>query len=182
MASFGIVSAVGGPWRTMRGSEVEGSIRADVTFYPGFSGGPLVNAAGQMLGLNTSFLGRGAGLTVPSAAVEGVVNALLAKGRIARGYLGVGSQPVRLQAALAAQLDGGQESGLLLVGVEQGSPADTAGLMVGDILVRLDGRVMADTDDLQRQLGPASVGTTVTVTVLRGGERRDLPLVIGERS
>lgn len=180
MASFGVVSAVGGAWRTFRGGQVEGYLRSDTTFYPGFSGGPLINTAGQMVGLNSSRLGRGAGLTIPIAALEPIVEALLSGGRIKRGYLGIGSQVARLQQSLAAKV-GGQENGLLIVGVEPGSPADRGGLLVGDILVALGGSPLNDTDDLHNLLGPSSVGKATPVTLLRGGERQELEVTIGER-
>lgn len=180
MASFGVVSAVGGTWRTFRGGAVEGYLRSDTTFFPGFSGGPLVNVAGQVVGLNSSRLGRGSGLTIPIAAVSTVVSALVSGGKLKRGYLGIGSQAARLPEALAAKV-GGQETGLLVVGVEPGSPADTAGLLVGDILVKMAGDVLMDTDDLQRLLGPQSVGQATPVAVLRGGEPKDITVTIGER-
>ncbi|MCC7365506.1 MAG: trypsin-like peptidase domain-containing protein [Dehalococcoidia bacterium] len=180
MASFGVVSAVGGPWRTFRGGQVDGYIRSDTTLFPGFSGGPLVNAAGEVAGMNSSRLGRGAGLTIPVAALATVVDALLAGGRIRRGYLGIGSQQARLPEALAAKA-GGQATGLLVVGVEPGSPADAAGLLVGDILVALAGSPTPDTDDLQQLLGPQAVGQATPARILRGGEPRDITITIGER-
>lgn len=180
MASFGIVSAIGGPWRTFRGSSVEGYLRSDTTFFPGFSGGPLVNATGQAVGLNSSRLGRGSGLTIPIAAVATVVEALRAGGKLKRGYLGIGSQAARLPEALSAKA-GGQEFGLLVVGVEPGSPADHAGLLVGDILVRVADSLVTSTDDLQRFLGPQSVGQPLAVAVLRGGEPKDVTVTVGER-
>ena len=181
MASFGVVGTIGGAWRTHRGGQVEGYLRADATFYPGFSGGPLVDAGGRVLGLNSSRLGRGAGLTIPIAAVARVVEALLATGRIKRGYLGIGSQVVHLAPALAAKA-GGQENGLLVVGVEEGSPAEQAGLLTGDILVKMAGAGLTDTGDLQGLLGPESVGKPAALTTLRGGEIREVQVTVGERS
>ncbi len=179
-ASFGVISAVGGAWRTFRGGTVEGYLRSDTTFYPGFSGGPLVDGGGRALGLNSSRLGRGAGMTIPIAAVATVVEALRTSGKIKRGYLGIGSQAVQLPEALAAAL-GGQASGLLIVGVEPGSPADVAGLLLGDILVAMGGTPLTETDDLQGQLGPDSVGKASPAVILRGGERREITITVGER-
>ena len=179
-ASFGVVGAVGGAWRTFRGGTVDGYLRSDTTFYPGFSGGPLVDGAGRALGLNSSRLGRGSGMTVPIAAVATVVEALRTSGKIRRGYLGIGSQAAQLPEALAASL-GGQASGLLIVGVEPGSPADSAGLLLGDILVAMGGTPLTETDDLQGQLGPDSVGKAVPAVILRGGERREITITVGER-
>jgi S1-C subfamily serine protease len=180
-ASFGVVSALGGPWRTRRGRQIDGFLRTDTTFFPGFSGGPLIDASGRLLGINTSRFGPGQGITIPTAAAEGVVAALLASGRIRRAYLGVGSQPVALPAALGEKV-GGQESGLLIVSLEAGTPADTAGLLMGDILVALEGNRLTDASDLQAELGPERVGAQVTVRVLRGGEPRDIGVVLGERA
>ena len=180
MASFGVVSTVGGAWRTFRGGEVDGYLRSDTTFYPGFSGGPLVNGAGETVGLNSSRLGRGAGLTVPIAAVAGIVEQLLKGGRIKRGYLGIGSQAVKLPAAAAAKA-AGQETGLLVVGVEADSPAEQGGILLGDILVSMAGTPLTETDDLQGLLGPGAVGKPVAVAILRGGEPKELTVTVGER-
>ncbi|MER3485283.1 MAG: signal protein PDZ, partial [Chloroflexota bacterium] len=111
MASFGVVSATGGTWRTHQGTSVEGFIRADVAMLPGFSGGPLVDGDGNVVGMNTSMLGRGGGLTIPVAAIESVVASLLAHGKVRRGYLGVGAQAVGLNPRLAQALGLTQERG-----------------------------------------------------------------------
>jgi len=181
MASFGVVGAVGGAWRTFRGAEVEGYLRSDTTFYPGFSGGPLVDAAGRAVGLNSSRLGRGAGLTIPIAAVERIATDLLAGGKVRRAYLGISSQVAKLPAALAARLDG-QETGLLIVSVEQGSPADSAGIILGDILVSFGGDPVGDTEALQSKLGPSLIGNATEVSLLRGGELTKLSVTLAERS
>lgn len=180
MASFGVIGAFGGPWRTFRGTTVDGFIRTDTTFYPGFSGGPLVDAQGRVVGINSSRLGRGAGLTIPISAARKVAADLQAAGRIRRAYLGISSQTVQLPEALGAKL-AGQQSGLLVVSVEAGSPADVGGLGIGDILVKFAGAPTPDTDALQEHLGSEHVGKLVTLTVLRGGEPRDLSVTIGER-
>ena len=179
-ASFGVVSAVGGAWRTFRGGQVEGYLRPDLVFYPGFSGGPLVDAHGRVAGVNSSRLRRGSGLSIPSAAVDGIATTLLEQGRIRRGYLGVASQPARLPEALAGSLDG-QDTGLLIVSVESGSPADGGGLIVGDILVRFEDLRLEDHSDLQAALGAERVGTQAKLLLLRGGESQELTIAVGER-
>lgn len=179
-ASFGVIGSVGGAWRTFRGGQVEGYLRSDTTFYPGFSGGPLIDVAGRMVGINSSRLGRGAGITIPVAAIEKVVSDLLKAGRVRRAYLGISSQPAQLPGALSSRL-GGQESGLLVVMVEPDSPADKAGMMLGDLLVSLGGQPVTDTESLQAQLGSERVGKSTTAVVLRGGEPRELTVVPGER-
>jgi S1-C subfamily serine protease len=178
--SLGVVSAVGGPARTRRGGQIEGYIRTDAILYPGFSGGPLIDASGAMLGINTSGLWRGSGVCLTDATVRRVVQALSTHGKIRRGFLGISSQPIKLPEALAQQL-GGQSSGLLIVGTEAGGPADQGGVMVGDILIGLGGETVADTEDLQRLLGGERIGQATPVRVLRGGEPRELSVTVGER-
>lgn len=178
--SLGVVSAISGPTRTWRGGQIEGFIRTDATFYPGFSGGPLIDVSGNVLGINTSGLSRGNGVTLSWATVERVVRALLAHGKIKRGFLGISSQAVGLTENQSGGL-GGQKSGLLVVGAETDGPAGKAGIIVGDIVVGLAGDAVRDTDDLQRLLSGDVVGKSTPVKVLRGGEPRDVPVVIGER-
>lgn len=181
MASLGVIGGIGGPWRTFRGTEVEGYLRSDTTFYPGFSGGPLVDAEGRVVGMNSSRLGRGSGLTLPIAALERIAGDLLKGGKVRRAYLGISSQVAKLPAALQA-LAGGRETGLLVVSVEPGSPADTAGMLIGDILVEFAGQPTPDTDALQSQLGAARIGQAAPASVLRGGELKSLTVNVGERS
>lgn len=179
-ASLGVVSAIGGKWRTFRGQPVNGYIRTDTTMFPGFSGGPLVAAGGAVLGMNSSMLGRGGGLTIPSHALAPIVEALLTGGKVKRAYLGISTQRVALPAAFAAASE--QESGLLVSGVEPQSPADTGGVLVGDILIALAGATIEGTEDLQDALVPELVGGSVPVRVLRGGEPVELTMTVGERN
>jgi S1-C subfamily serine protease len=179
-ATLGIVSALGKSWQTPAGGQLDHYLQTDVVMYPGFSGGPLVNATGQVLGLNTSALLRGISLTVPTPTVQRVVETLLAHGRIRRGYLGVGAQPARLPTSLAQQL--GQEMALLVVSVEPGSPAEQGGLLLGDAIVALDGQPIRHIDELMAQLSGERVGTAVPVRIVRGGQVQDLTVTIGERA
>jgi S1-C subfamily serine protease len=180
MATLGIVSALGDAWRTPAGGRLDRYLQTDVVMYPGFSGGPLVDANGQFVGMNTSALARGVSLTIPVTTLRPVVETLLAKGRISRGYLGVGAQPVRLASALAQQLK--QETGLLIVSVEPGSPAEQAGLFLGDTLVTLDGHPVRHLDDLLSSLGSDRVGASVSAVFIRGGAAQTVSVVVGERS
>jgi S1-C subfamily serine protease len=179
-ATLGIVSALGQEWRTPAGGKVDHYLQTDVVMYPGFSGGPLVDASGYLLGLNTSALLRGVSLAVPSATVQRVVETILAHGRVRRGYLGVGIQPVRLPADIAEQLD--QETGLLLVQVKPGGPAEAGGLLLGDTIVALDGQPVPHHDALQALLSGDRAGASVPVRIVRAGALQDLDVVIGERS
>ena len=178
-ATLGIVGAFGEGWRTPMGGQLDRYLQSDVVMYPGFSGGPLVDASGQVLGINSSALVRGVAITVPTPTVQKVVEAVLAHGRVRRGYLGVGAQPVPLPAAAGEQLK--QETGLLLVSVEAGGQAEHGGLLLGDTIVELAGHAVRHLDDLQGLLSGDRVGSTVPVKVLRAGEVRELSVVVGER-
>jgi S1-C subfamily serine protease len=178
-AALGMISARGEAWRTPGGGQLDWYVRPDLVMYPGFSGGPLVDAAGQIIGLNTTAILRGIPLTIPWLTMRRVVDMLLTHGRIRRGYLGVQTQAVRLPAAIAAQL--GQETGLLVSTVEPASPAEQGGVLLGDALVALEGVSLRHHDDLLALLGPERLGTTVVVRVLRGGQVRELRLTIGDR-
>ena len=180
-ASLGVISAVGGPVRTQNGS-LEKFIRTDAAPYPGFSGGPLVDAEGRVIGLNTSGFGPGAVLTIPSETAWRIAAQLAERGSVGRGYLGIRSQQVEIPTAAARLLNREQAVGLLVVGVESGSPADAGGLIVGDILVGLDGTPLTDHDELFVRLTGDAVGKTLPVEVLRGGQPKTLIVQIGERS
>ena len=178
-ATLGIVSALGGEWRTPAGGLVDRYLQTDVVMYPGFSGGPLVDVGGRLVGMNTSALLRGVSLSVPVPTLERVVESRLTHGRVRRGYLGVGAQPVRLPQAIAQQL--GQETGLLLASVNAGGPADTAGLLLGDTLVALDGQPLRHMDDLVASLGGERIGQEARIRLLRGGQIQEIGVVIGAR-
>jgi S1-C subfamily serine protease len=178
-ATLGVVSALGGSWRTRGGGHIDRYLQTDVVMYPGFSGGALVNAAGNVVGINTSALVRGTSLALPAETVRRVVEDLVAHGQVRRGYLGVGTQPARLPATVAEQL--GQKTGLLLVSVEPGSPAEQGGLFMGDTLVSLDGQPVRHHDDLLALLAGDRVGQTVPVRIVRSGQVQELQVTIGER-
>ena len=177
-ATMGIVGALGKSWRTPSGGTLDRYLQTDLVMYPGFSGGPLVGADGRVLGLNTSALLRGVSLTVPFGTLRRVVEALLAHGRISRSYLGVGSQPTRLPEGLVEQL--GQETGLLLVSVEPGSPAEEGKLYLGDTIVALDGQPVRHLDDLLSNLGSDRIGNTVPVRIVRGGQVQEVDVTLRE--
>jgi serine protease DegQ len=179
-ASFGVISAVGGPLRTRRGTRLDRYVQTDATPYPGFSGGPLIDAEGAVLGITALGLARGVALAVPSEIAWRVARTLSERGSVKRGYLGILSQPVHLPSAQRVGL-GDQRGGLLVVGVEDGSPAGRGGMLLGDILVSLDATPVADTDELQALLAGDKVGREVPVGVVRGGEFQTLRLIVGER-
>ncbi|MEA2576041.1 MAG: serine protease DegQ [Chloroflexia bacterium] len=179
MASQGIVSAVGGPVRTGRGGMLEKYIRTDATPYPGFSGGPLIDTTGAVLGIVTTGLAGGVALAVPASIAWRVADTLTTHGRIKRGYLGISSQPVYLPEAQRGGRE--QETGLMLVRVDKDTPAERGGLLLGDILVSLDGQPVNDVDDLQALLSGDRVGNPVPVEVIRGGQAQTLTVTIGQR-
>jgi S1-C subfamily serine protease len=181
MASLGVVSAVGSTLRSWRGGSIEGVIRSDVTLYPGFSGGPLLGANGEVIGLNTSNLARGLAVAIPHAVLARVVEALSSGRGTKRGYLGVATQPVRLPDGLRAAIGLTQETGLLIVNVEPESPAEKAGLMLGDTLVGVGGRETVEISGLQDALGPGSAGSELVAKVVRAGQLTDVKITIGER-
>lgn len=179
-ATLGIVSALSDePWRTPAGGQLRRYLQTDVVMYPGFSGGPLVDAGGRVLGVNSSALVRGVSLAVPAATVADVVEVLLAHGRVRRGYLGVSTQPARLPKGVQESLD--QETGLLIVGVEAGSPADAGGLVLGDTIVGFDGSAVRHHDDLLALLGGDRVGQKTPLRIVRGGDLSTVDVKVGER-
>jgi S1-C subfamily serine protease len=179
-ASWGVISALGGPWRTWHGGQIDQFIRPDVSLYPGFSGGPLVDAHGRVMGINTSGP-RNMVLTIPPSTVNRVLGQLLEKGRIVRGYLGLGMQPVRLPESLKRTLNLPRMSGVIIVAVESNSPAEQAGLLIGDVLVALDGVPISEVADVQALLGPERVGIAVAASIVRAGLLADRVIMIGER-
>jgi S1-C subfamily serine protease len=178
-ATLGVVSAVGGSWRTGAGGQIDRYLQTDVVMYPGFSGGPLVGASGAVLGLNTSALLQGVSVSIPTGTLKSVVATLLEHGHVRRGFLGVGAQPVRLPDPIAQELD--QETGLLLVSVEADSPAAKSGLVMGDTIVTFDGEAVRHMDDLQALLGGDRVGKAFPMRIVRGGDLREIKVTVGAR-
>lgn len=179
-ASWGVVSAKGGSWRGWCGGQIDSFLRLDLTLYPGFSGGSLVDAAGKVVGIHTSGP-RNMVLGIPVATVNSVIDTLLEKGRIARGYLGLGMQPVILPDRLKNTLNLSSNGGVIVVNIEQNGPCDRAGLLIGDILLSLDGKPVSDTGDVQAVLSPESVGKTINVQIIRGGALVSVAIAVGER-
>ncbi len=176
-ATLGIVSALDEGWQTPAGGRIGHWLQADVVMLPGFSGGPLADSSGHVVGMNTSAMLRGINVSVPISTIQAVVETLLAHGRIRRGYLGVGFHMVRLPEEV--QLE--QETGLLVVSVEKDSAAEQGNLLLGDTIVSLNGEPVRHPDDLMALLGSESVGTKTSVRIVRAGEVREMHLTIGER-
>jgi S1-C subfamily serine protease len=179
MASSGVVSTVGGPLRTGRGAILERYIRTDATPYPGFSGGPLVDTQGKVAGILTTGLVNGVALAIPMDIATSIADTLAKQGYIKRGYLGISSQFVELPTSQRAGRD--QEHGLLIVKVDDTSPAQQGGILVGDILVALDGHQINDAEELQLLLVGDRVGKEIPVEVIRGNALQTLQVTIGQR-
>ena len=181
IASFGVISSVGGAWRTARGGVLDAYIRADVALLPGLSGGALVDAGGRAVGMLSAFLAGGDPVAIPVQSVEALVARILSGGSLRRAYLGVSTQPVELQAALRTRLGVPQSSGLMLLGLEPGAPADSAGLLLGDILLAIAGRAVEDGEALQMALGPQAIGTPTPIRFIRAGAVQEITLVPAPR-
>lgn len=178
-ATLGILSALGKGWRTRAGGQIDRYMQTDVVMYPGFSGGPLVDVEGHLVGMNSSALHPGVSLVVPFPTLFRVANSLLDHGHVKRGYLGVSSQRVSLPEAIREEI--GQKSGLLVISVESGSPADGAGLTLGDTIVGLADSAVRRHEDLLALLSSDSVGTEIPIRIVRSGRVTTLSVTISER-
>jgi len=178
--SFGIVSGLSGAFRSWRGGETERLIQTTAGLLPGFSGGPLLDSDGRVIGINSWNFGRGVTRAIPIETAAKVADSLLAHGRIRRAYLGIGTQPIRLAETLRSKLS--QESGLLVVTVEAGGPAAKAGLLQGDTVVTVDGDPVRQLDELFGKLRGFDIGSTHRLGVVRAGELKDVSLAVGERT
>lgn len=181
-ASLGVISALGGSWRTWRGGQIDRFVRLDLSIFLGFSGGSLVDAQARVVGLNTTGLWRNMGLAVPASTVDRVTAELLEKGRVARGYIGLGMQPVRLPDALRRRMNLPGKAGMMAFTVEPGGPAERAGVLIGDVILALEGNPVSDVGDLQALLGGEHVGKPLRALLLRGGATLELAITVAERS
>jgi S1-C subfamily serine protease len=178
-ATIGILSAVEESWRTGAGGLVDQYVQTDVLMYPGFSGGPLVSAAGQLIGLNSSALSRGASLTIPAATIQRIASTLLSHGKLKKGYLGITTQAVRLPQTIAEQVS--QPTGLLIAGIEANSPAEQSGLFMGDTIVKFAGTSIRHHDDLLVLLNGSTAGQKNPMTIVRSGKLEELSVLVGEK-
>jgi len=180
-SSFGAVSSTGGAWRSWKGGEIDWRLQSDLTIYPGLGGGPLVDVTGQVHGINSGGLSRGLATTIPVRTVERVLAALLARGYVARGYLGAALQAVRFSEAARQRIGLTDTGGLVVLEVDPDGPASVGGLMLGDVVVAANGRPLESPEDLLRLLGSEMVGRTLTLDLVRAGARTGAELLVGER-
>lgn len=179
-ASMGVVSALGGSWHSSYGGLIDQFVRLDLNLYPSLEGGPLVEASGRVVGITVSGPRRTV-LSIPASTINRVVDQLLSKGHIAQGYVGLGMQPVRLPETLKNTLNLSSVGGVIVINVEPDGPADKSGVLIGDVLVAIDGTSVSDTGDIQAILRSHSVGKILNVQVVRGGTLVDVALTVGER-
>jgi S1-C subfamily serine protease len=172
IAAFGAVSFVGPAWRSLRGGEIDGRVELDLSLRRAGEGGLALDVSGSAFGM-VVFGPRRTVLVIPAATIERVAGKLQIHGRVARGYIGLGLQAVKLDG------DGG--IGAMVMSVDPTGPGSTAGVRQGDIIVNWNGERIRDVRTLLRALGPESVGQTVKPSLLRGGEPIEVTLTIGER-
>src|SRR2546422_118697 len=178
-AAFGAVSATGGKWRCWKGGEIDRWLQSDLEIYPGFGGGPLVDTAGRIHGVNSGGLSRALATTIPVSTVNRVMAQLLERGYVARGWIGAAMRPVQLDPTSRQRLK--RDGGLLLLSLEPDAPASRAGLLIGDLIVAIDGHSVDGFDQLLDVLGGDVVGTTLRLELVRAGQPVSVDVVIGER-
>jgi serine protease Do len=179
LAVLGMISGSDGPYRNWRGGSLDRFIRLDVSPFPGFSGSALVLSNGKVSGMNTSVFSRHFGLTVPASNIERLVERLSKKGSIGKPYLGLMMQPVQIPKPLQEQSK--TEIGLLVMGTEEGSPAEQAGIIIGDIVVRLNEKNVNSMDEIFEFLNAESIGKEVIIALMRGGKIQEFGVNVGER-
>jgi len=171
-AALGVVARSSGAWRSLRGGEIDARVELDTRLRRSAEGGLVLDAAGQAIGMAV-FGPRRRTLVVPAATIERVANALATHGKIARGYLGLGMQPVAL--------DGGNRAGIMVMSVDPQGPGAAAGLHQGDIILACNGAPVAGIRPLLRQLGSDSIGTSITLEISRSGQIQPVRVTVGER-
>jgi S1-C subfamily serine protease len=176
-AGLGLLARVADAWRTPAGGKLDRYVETDLPLHPGFSGGLILDLAGRTVGLATAGLARGTAMVVPVPTLRRVAKALLTHGGVRRGFLGIATIPIRLPPQLEKQA--GQGAALLVTAVEEDSPAARGGLLVGDVLLSLDGRPVSHVGDLLPALEEERIGDAAPARVLRAGSLLDMTLTIG---
>jgi len=181
VAAFGIVSLVANERKTWTGVSLTPYVRLDVSIQPTAVGGAVVDAEGKIFGVITPRFGRFGSTLTPATTVNNVVDTLLEKGRIPRGYLGVGLQPVRLPEALRQTLKREERTAVIVLEIEPDSPANRAGLMIGDIIVSLGGNVVSRLEDIHSKLHGSAIGKPFAIGFVRGGALQQAEITVAER-
>jgi len=177
-ASAGIVSIIGGPLRTGRRRSIDQVIRTTAPMHDGFAGGAFIDASGALVGITTASTIRGLGVVIPSAIAWKTAQGLLEHGRTRSGYIGVAGQQVQLPEG---QRTDGRDEAVLVIAVNRDGPAAKAGVLVGDVILALDGQPITTPDDLLDLLTGDRVGKAATLRILRGGAAKEVPVTVGER-
>jgi serine protease Do len=180
-ASAGVVARTGGEWRTWRGGHIDHRIQLDGGLWAGFSGAPVADARGGVIGIGTSALSRGRAVVIPGSVLKRVTEQLLARGRVSHAYIGVAVQPVEVPAAMRAQLGIPNTHGLIVISTVPHGPADSAGITLGDTLLTFDGKSFSEVDDLKAALSGDRIGKPVTATLIRAGRIVSVEVTVGER-
>lgn len=181
IVTWGVVSGVSGSWQTWRGGKLDQFVRLDSAIYPTSAGGAVVDSSGSVLGMVAVGLSRSSVLAVTRGTLDRVAEMLLSKGRVARGYIGVGLQTVAIPASLQQQLAIQQDTGVMALSVEENGPAARAGLMLGDVLLAVRGQALTRPEALHQALDPASVGQALPFTILRGAALHPITIQVAER-
>jgi serine protease Do len=179
-ASAGTIAVIGGPLPTGRRRSIEQVLRTTARMHDGFAGGAFVGPSGGVIGITTASAIRGLGVVIPASIAWRAASDVLKHGRPRRGYLGIAGQAVELGPRHRAGT--GCERGLLVVGVNPGGPADDAGLLIGDVLIEVEGQPISSPDDLLDLLTADRVGRTIAARLLRGGAAQEVSLTVAERT
>jgi S1-C subfamily serine protease len=182
VAALGAVSLVAPERRTWTGAAFAPYVRLDVGLQPTSVGGAVIDAHGRVIGIATPRFAHFGAIAVPAPTVNRVVDTLLQKGRIPRGYLGVGLQPVRLPDALRQTLQRTERAAAIVLDVEPEGPAHKAGIVIGDIFVAIAGHAVTRLEDIHAQLAAESIGKSLPVKFVRGGALQEANIVVGERA
>jgi len=181
VAAFGVISNISGPSQTWRGGKLDQVVRLDLSLHPAGAGSAVVGASGKLLGIATPALSRVSVFAIPLSTVARVTDNLVAHGRVPRGYLGVGLQPIAIPEHLRSKLNLANSTGLIAISVENEGPAGKAGMSIGDVLLELGGRPAQRTENVQEVLSSESVGRKIQARILRGGNAVELEITIAER-